>query len=1067
MKTTNKIVSALLAVCMLGSTSAITSFAATEEGSGAVSSDNRLDTPYSAACQNIDDQYAYNGNDLGATYSKESTTFKVWSPTATKIVLNLYATGSDDEEGAANLGNYELEKLMDGDDWTGIWTVTVSGDIKNVYYTYSVTAVPTTGGDEVTNETQDVYSVATGVNGNRSMVCDLDSTDPEGWENDNHVLLDNSTESSVWEIHIKDFSYDPASGVSEENQGKYLAFTEEGTTLNGEEGNVSTCIDYLKELGITTVQINPFYDFQSVDETGDDSQFNWGYDPQNYNVPEGSFSSNAYDGNVRITECKEMIQALHNAGISVVMDVVYNHTYNTDSCFQNTVPNYYYRMDANNEFTNGSGCGNETATERAMFRNYMIQSCLYWVNEYHIDGFRFDLMGIMDVETMNLVRDALDTVDTRITTWGEGWSGGDSYHPTTTCTGETFYPALQSNASKLNSRIAFFNDGIRDGIKGGAMSISNQGFVQGTATSAAPVVCGIRANTVSRYNWKSTAPEQTVSYDSCHDNATLYDQIIASTGLASYGERSTEAVKMNKLAAAILYTSQGINFTLAGEEMCRTKYGDTNSYKSAAEINMIQWQNVVDYADVISYYRGFNEIRKNFSTFTVNDNSCKNNYVMNQSGNAFTNTIAFTVTNTVEGEWNKLGIIYNSSPSESTITFKDTDVTADTQWVIVADGDTAGLESLGEITGNTITVPARTAYVLVDKDSFDSTNLESNTGKVKINFVYENDGSALTDTVTLNGNVGAAYQTSPSPAVPDTYVLSYVKGNTKGNFTEDTQEVTYYYTDYTPESIKNADINNDGVVNVLDVSLMQKYLIDIENLSDEQLAKFDLNYDGVNDILDVSMLQKYLVGIPVSTGTVVTNYYYTDEDGNLKKLRTSDTVTGRVGSEFSTETYEVVGYSLDKSKLPSVTEGKIPYGATFEVNYYYTASSLDIKLHFMHNGSETWNPYIWVWGSDRNGVDTYNFTQSGVWSGDEIKDTDGDGWYDYNFTYKGSGTYNIIISTDKNGSYQTNDYKGASANEMWVVIDDSAVSTGAYLTFYLDNPVTNPSAPIAESVYAA
>ncbi|HCB94535.1 MAG TPA: glycoside hydrolase family 13 candidate a-glycosidase (amylase-related), partial [Ruminococcus sp.] len=391
MRTTKKIVSAVLAVCMLASTSIVTSFAATDtsESVGA-------DTKYTTAAQEIDNKYAYNGDDLGATYTKDNTIFKVWSPTATEVKVNIYTKGSDNEDGSAKLGTYTLEKVMENDEWTGLWSVNLSGDWKNYYYTYSITTTDTThmGSDTTkTYETQDVYSKAVGVNGNRSMIVDLNDTNPDGWDNDQHILLDKSTSSQVYELHIKDFSYDKDSGVSDANRGKYLAFTENGTTLKN-EGELSTCIDYLKQLGITTVQLNPFYDFQSIDESKTDDQFNWGYDPQNYNVPEGSYSSDPYDGNVRIKECKEMIKALHDAGISVVMDVVYNHTYSTDSCFQKIVPDYYYRMNANGTFSNGSGCGNEGATERAMYRNFVIQSVLYWVNEYHVDGFRFDLMGL-------------------------------------------------------------------------------------------------------------------------------------------------------------------------------------------------------------------------------------------------------------------------------------------------------------------------------------------------------------------------------------------------------------------------------------------------------------------------------------------------------------------------------------------------------------------------------------------------------------------------------------------------------------------------------------------------
>ncbi|MDO4882750.1 MAG: alpha-amylase family glycosyl hydrolase, partial [Oscillospiraceae bacterium] len=425
MRTTKKIVASVLAVCMLASTSLVTAFAA-NSGDEEVGANN-----YNLANQAVDTDYTYTGGDLGANYSPEKTVFKVWAPKSTEVTLNRYATGSDSEPGAENLGTVPMEKLMDGDKWTGVWTATVEGDIVNTYYTYTITSTlfDKSGkalAEPQVAETQDVYSVATGVNGRRSMVCDLDSTDPEGWDKDVHIVPDQQTDSQVWEVHVKDFTWDKNSGVSEQNRGKYLGFTETGTTLNG-EGNVSTCIDYLKQLGVTTVQINPFYDFQSINEAGSDDQFNWGYDPQNYNVPEGSYSSNPYDGNVRINECKQMIKALHDAGISVVMDVVYNHTYScsaADSCFQATVPNYYHRMRSTGVFSDGSGCGNEVATEFAMTRQYIVDSCKYWVNEYHVDGFRFDLMGLMDVECMNQIRAELDEINPKLTTWGEGWTGG-------------------------------------------------------------------------------------------------------------------------------------------------------------------------------------------------------------------------------------------------------------------------------------------------------------------------------------------------------------------------------------------------------------------------------------------------------------------------------------------------------------------------------------------------------------------------------------------------------------------------------------------------------------------
>lgn len=1058
MRTTKKIISAVLVLCMLATTGIVSCFAATTGQESVSGSDIAMDNTYTAAAQAIDDEYTYTKGDLGATYSKVSTTFKVWSPTATVVKVNLYATGSDTENGARDIATCDLSKLMENDKWTGVWTATVNGNLKNVYYTYTITTKNTTGAKEQTKETEDVYSVATGVNGNRSMICDLSSTNPEGWDKDSHVLLDQSTDSNVWELHVKDFSYDKASGVSELNRGKYLAFTEKGTTLNN-EGKISTCIDYLKELGITTVQLNPFYDYGSINEAGDDSQFNWGYDPQNYNVPEGSYSSNPYDGNVRIRECKQMIQALHNAGISVVMDVVYNHTFSTNSCFQNTVPNYYYRMTKLGGFSNGSGCGNECATERAMYRDYMIQSLLYWVNEYHVDGFRFDLMGIMDGETMNMARAALDKVDPRITTWGEGWTGGDSYHPTKTCTGTTYFPSLQTNASKLDPRIAIFNDGIRDGIKGNAMGIGNMGYIQGAKTSAKDILYGIRANTVGKNKWKASAPSQCVSYDSCHDNSTLYDQIVASTGLGNYGDRNATAVKMNKLAGAILNTSQGITFTLAGEEMCRTKAGNTNSYKSSPDLNKIDWTDIVRYADVVSYYKGMMKIKSAFSPITSMTNDYQLAYNITNSLTEVTNTISYTITNDKSGEWNKMAVLFNSAKTAQTITLKDTSVT---DWVVIANGEQAGLDNLGEVNGSTFTVPAYSAVIAVDKAGFDSAALKSNTGKVKVNYVYEKTGEKLDDSVVLQGSIGTGYVAIPSVSVPNTYEISKIEGEKSGNFAEGTKEVTYYYKNYVPESIQKADFNGDSKVDIADITLMQKYFAKKATLAQEKIDLLDLNYDGQKNVNDTTMFAKYLAGYNVSSGTVITNYYYNDADGNQKKLTASQVLTDRIGTDYSTKEFKVVGYAVDKTKYPTNTTGKISYGEDTEVNYYYTASSLDINLYVKHNGSLKWAPTLWIWGSDLKGQDKGNYTSSGLWPGDTLKDSDSDGWFEKSFTYEGAGTFNVIVSN--NGANQTVDYKGFVDNNIWVVIDDSKVSGGTYLTFYTDNPDTNKNAPIAEQV---
>ncbi len=1048
MKCTKKIISSVLAVCMLASSAVMTGFAAsTADDVGA--------NEWANAAHALDERYTYDGNDLGAVYSPEKTVFKVWSPTATKVILNRFATGSDSETGAKDLGQITMEQLMENGQWTGVWTATVSGDIADTYYTYTITAADPKSGELQTAETQDVYSVATGVNGKRSMVCDLSKTDPEGWDNDSHVLLDKPTDSQVWEVHVKDFSYDKSSGVSDANRGKYLAFTETGTKLNG-SGSISTCVDYLKQQGITTVQINPFYDFQSINEAGDDDQFNWGYDPQNFNVPEGSYSSDPYNGNVRINECKQMIKALHDAGISVVMDVVYNHTYScdkSDSCFQATVPFYYHRVDSKGAFSNGSGCGNEVSSDYAMTRKYIIDSCMYWVNEYHVDGFRFDLMGLIDTETMNLIREEMDKVDTRLTIWGEGWTGGTSVHESKTCTGAAFYPATQANAAQLNERIAFFNDKIRDGIKGSVFDTTEKGFIAGNATHYVDVANGVRANTDSN-GWKSKAPSQTVSYAACHDNATLYDQITSSATKGEYGVRDALGVKLSKMTAAMLNTAQGATFYLAGDEMARTKYGDTNSYKSSPEINKINWQNLVDYADLVSYYQGMMMIRKNFSPFTAADNSYYDSFdFLGKALSGMRNSLNYVVTNDKEGEWKKVAVMHNGAAGNATVDVSSTGVT---EWVIIANGDTAGLNAIEEKSGKSFTVPGNTSIIAVDKESFEACALKDERGKVIVNYVNEK-GDQLTAPMVILGNIGSGYETAPSSAVPNTLEVKTVQGNASGTFTADTQEVTYIYTNYVPEALKNfGDVNKDGKINIDDVTAMQKALA---GSTAYDISDCDFDCDGKVTISDATMLMKYLAGYSVAQGSAAVNHYYYDASGNKKTLTSEVKLTGRVGDPYTTTDYRVMGYTLDKTKLPENAEGVFSYGNTVKVDYYYVSGSLDVKLHLKHT-TDNWTPYLWIWGSDLAGKDKGNYT-GGTWNKQPPAPLNEEtGWFEYDFTYSGAGTYNLIVTNATKD--QTRDYKGFVDNELWIIIDDSKISSGKYLNIYTDNPETNPNAPTAQ-----
>lgn len=652
------------------------------------------------------DKLAYEGDDLGAVYSPENTVFKVWAPTASKVELKLYKTGSDQEKNAGLIAQSPMEYNPEN----GVWTVTKQGDLNGVYYTYLVTV------EGKTNETADIYAKAAGVNGERSMVVDLDATDPDNWENDRHILFDHQTQATVWEVHIKDFSSSPSSGVSQDNRGKYLAFTEEGTTLNG-EGEVPTCVDYLKALGVNCVQINPFYDFGSVDESKTDDQeaFNWGYDPKNYNLPEGSYSSNPYDGAVRIREAKQMIQALHDAGIAVVMDVVYNHTYTgEDSFFNKTVPNYYYRFHEDGSWANGSGCGNDTASERAMYRKFMVDSVAYWVEEYHIDGFRFDLMGLHDVETMNAIREKLDSFENgeKLIMYGEAWEMAQATDATMAC---------QDNMHLLNERIGAFNDGMRDILKGDNFQAADIGFIQGRGAPSL-VKKGIKAATDE---W-ALQPSQTVSYMSCHDNMTLYDKLVASVlgEKEDYRARNEQLVQMNKLGACALLTSQGIAFMLAGEEMARSKDGDHNSYQSSVQLNQIDWNNLALYGDLAAYYMGLLAIRNNFAPFTQDDNTSVAHMVFYE--NTDKHVVAYTLENTVTNatQWDAVTVLLNSN-TDKDVTVQLEGAAANKDWVIVADGQSAGLTSLGEITDGKAVLPRSSAMVLVDKESFARVKLDA------------------------------------------------------------------------------------------------------------------------------------------------------------------------------------------------------------------------------------------------------------------------------------------------------------------------------------------------------
>ena len=527
---------------------------------------------------------------LGPDYTPGGTCLRLWAPTAEAVTVTLYHKG----DGGAVLGT---EPLVRGAH--GVWSIWLPGEQHGRYYTFAVTV------DGITRETGDPYTRAAGVNGVRSMIVDLARTAPSGWERDVRPTIP-PARRAVWEVSVRDFSQDVASGVRTAWRGKYMAFTQQGTTLHG-DGIHPTCLNYLKRLGVKYVQLMPIFDFGSVDEAKPLlRQYNWGYDPTNFNVPEGSYSTDPTRGEVRIRECREMIAALHAAGIGVVMDVVYNHTYRTEDPLNSTVPYYFFRQNPDGSFSNGSGCGNEFASERPMARRYLIDSILYWAKEYHIDGFRFDLMGLYDAESINAVRAALDSLPggRDILLYGEPWQGGASQLHR--------YEANKANLAMLNERVGIFCDDTRDAIKGGCFDAREPGYVEGKPGSfwdiGAAVAAWCRSDRLPPH-----APSQIVSYVSAHDNFTLWDKLLCVRyEKPEFTARDTVALAQNRLAAGIYLTSFGLPFMQAGEEFARTKKGVGNSYRSSPALNRLDWNRAEQYHALVDYYRGLLALRAAF-----------------------------------------------------------------------------------------------------------------------------------------------------------------------------------------------------------------------------------------------------------------------------------------------------------------------------------------------------------------------------------------------------------------------------------------------------------------------
>lgn len=591
------------------------------------------------------DKYpVYKGNDLGLTYTAGSSTFKIWSPAAVQTEIIFYTDGA---------GGIELKRAFMTKEKNGIWSINIKADLKGQFYVFRVKIK-----DKWLDEVPDPYAKAVGVNGKRAMVIDLKESNPDGWKKDKSPVFKNKTDAIIYELHVRDASISSASGIK--NKGKFLGLTETGTR---NPAGLSTGLDHIKELGVTHVHLLPLYDFNSIDETKPDAKYNWGYDPLNYNVPEGSYSSNPYDGITRIKEFKELVKTFHENGLRVVMDVVYNHTALTEtSNFNQLVPGYYYRQTKDGKFSNATACGNETASERPMFRKFMLESMKYWVQEYHVDGFRVDLMGVHDIKTMNLISAELHKIKPDILIYGEGWTAGPSPLPDS-------LRAIKANAYKLD-RIAVFSDDIRDGIKGSVFEHKDKGFATGKPGMEESIKFGIVATVkhtqvdYNKVNYSKAAyakePYQTVTYAECHDNHVLWDKLAISANNATEPERK----EMHKLSLSIVLTSQGISFLHAGTEFLRSKKEVENSYESPDSINAIDWNLKTENKEVFDYIKDLIKLRKVHPAFRMMDSGKIRKHIRFDD-DMLPGIISYSINGWANGDaWKKIRLIFNGTGKE-------------------------------------------------------------------------------------------------------------------------------------------------------------------------------------------------------------------------------------------------------------------------------------------------------------------------------------------------------------------------------------------------------------------
>ena len=656
-------------------------------------------------------EYTYEGKDLGAVWTKEKTTFKVWAPTADKVQVKRYQSGT---EGADDL--IETLEMTKGD--KGVWAAEKEGNLNGTYYTYHVSV------DGSETEACDPYAKTTGVNGNRAMVIDMSATNPAGWAADRGPNQGMSyTDSVIYELHVRDFSIDPSSGISDKNKGKFLGLTEKGTA---NETGQTTGLDYLTDLGVTHIHLLPSYDYATVDETKlDTPQYNWGYDPKNYNVPEGSYSTDPYNGDVRVKEMKQMVKTLHDNNINVIMDVVYNHVYDADKfCFNQLVPKYFSRTNADGTYSSGSGCGNDTASERSMVKKYIVDSVNYWADEYHIDGFRFDLVGLLDTETINEVVNTVHEKHPDVVFYGEGWTMN------TAVSKDGYTMATQVNSAET-PQFAYFSDTIRNLLKGDTFSHESTGFVSGLKGKEGDLAKCFTATT----DW-CKSPTQTVNYASCHDNYSLMDKLSVSRPDASFEDRT----RMNNLAAAIYMTSEGIPLIHAAEELLREKLDEKgepveNSYNSSDLVNSIKWSSLDNevYQNVRDYYKGLIAFRKNHAALRLTTAA---EVKANVQYKWISNELVMFVINGKDSIADEVSdgivVIFNANTEAKDVDLYNNYGVAEGTWNICINDQKAGIETLEAVTDGKVKVAPVSALVLVKGETKDDESIYDKNEQQKI-----------------------------------------------------------------------------------------------------------------------------------------------------------------------------------------------------------------------------------------------------------------------------------------------------------------------------------------------